>query len=502
MAPIRYFGLVSLLLSAAACAADLPQTPEQWRQAAIADIQAGYQITLENHPGVYDPANPSFAGRLTQARERGLALAAQVRDAGGYVAAVQMFNTQIHDGHAGVVPEQSTRTPWRSPGFLTAWRGDGLYVAASEDGGPPVGARVDDCDGKPIPQLVESNVFAYTQRSDELGHWWVYARDLFVDKSNPFIKLPSQCRFSMDGKSITQTLSWRDITPEMQQWRDQNYNGSTLPVGLTEPRAKLYWVSMPTFHPDETQRDAYRAMTAEVRQHRQRYLDADAVVIDLRRNQGGSSTWSGDFAMALWGQARFERRERVLSAGQQVWWRASVDNTAHARHIVEVLLNEKQSEEAAHFKRAADGMQAALARGDKFFVNRDDDSAPATAADRATDLPGDLPAMTKPVYVIVPGQCASACLDALDFFTMFSNTKLVGAPSAADSTYMEVRTQPLASGLARVIVPNKVYVNRPRKAGQFYTPAIYGNDLVWSQQTFLKLIEADLAKTTTHKEHQ
>lgn len=479
------------LLAAASAVAQQPETPEQWRQAAATDIQAAYQITLENHPGVHDPVNPQFAGNLAQARERGLALAARVVDVGGYVAALQLFNTQIHDGHAGVVPQQTVRTPWRTPGFLTAWRGDNLYVAAAEAGGPPVGARVEACDGKPIAQLVESNVFAFTQRSDELGHWWVYARDVFVDKSNPFIILPSQCRFSAEGKSFAQTLSWRPITPEMQQWRDRSYNGATLPVGLTEPRAKLYWVAMPSFQPNEAQREAYRAMIAEVTQHRQRYLDADAVVIDLRNNQGGSSLWSRDFGMALWGESRFERRDKLRSAGEQVWWRTSDGNIAHVRFIVGMLKSQKQEDYAAEMTLVADGMQAAQARGEKFFI----DQPPPYEAVVAGDLPGDPPALTKPVYVIVPGQCASACLDALDYFTMFPNTKLIGAPSAADSTYMEVRMQPLASGLARVIVPNKVYVNRPRKSGQFYTPAIYENALEWSQQAFLKTIEADLAKS-------
>ena len=82
----------------------------------------------------------------------------------------------------------------------------------------------------------------------------------------------------------------------------------------------------------------------------------------------------------------------------------------------------------------------------------------------------------------------------MDYFTLFPNTKLIGAPSSADSTYMEVRTQPLDSGLAKVIIPNKVYVGRPRAAGQIYSPAIYVHDLEWTQQAFLKAIEADLAK--------
>jgi hypothetical protein len=86
-----------------------------------------------------------------------------------------------------------------------------------------------------------------------------------------------------------------------------------------------------------------------------------------------------------------------------------------------------------------------------------------------------------------------ACLDALDYFTVFPNVKLIGAPSSADSTYMEVRLQPLASGLASVIVPVKMYVGRARAAGQVYTPAIEVDELSWSTQAFLKVIEADLA---------
>jgi hypothetical protein len=88
----------------------------------------------------------------------------------------------------------------------------------------------------------------------------------------------------------------------------------------------------------------------------------------------------------------------------------------------------------------------------------------------------------------------SACLDALDYFTMFPNTKLIGAPSSADTTYMEVRYQPLDSGLARVVIPTKVYVGRPRAAGQFYTPHITVSDLDWSTASFLKAIEADLKR--------
>jgi hypothetical protein len=96
--------------------------------------------------------------------------------------------------------------------------------------------------------------------------------------------------------------------------------------------------------------------------------------------------------------------------------------------------------------------------------------------------------------VVVPGHCASACLDAVDILTRFPNTTLVGAPSSADSTYMDVRRHPLASGLAAMIVPNKMVVNRERGNGQYYEPRLLVRDLVWSVETLLRTIEADLAR--------
>ncbi len=93
------------------------------------------------------------------------------------------------------------------------------------------------------------------------------------------------------------------------------------------------------------------------------------------------------------------------------------------------------------------------------------------------------------VFVIVPPQCASACLDALDKFKLFENTTLFGAPSSAHSMYMEVRLADLPSGLGKVIVPNKVYVNRARGAGDFYKPDVAYNGLDWTTNVLLEQIK-------------
>jgi hypothetical protein len=469
----------------------VPQTPEAWRQAAVQDIEEAVRITLANHPGAHDPANPRFRANVENARQQGLALAARVDSAAGYRAALQRFNVTIGDGHAGLAADLDAATlpVVRWPGFVTAWRGTGLYVVAAEEGGPPAGARVESCDGKPMEDLIRQNVFAFDGHVNEPGHWWSRARKVFVDYGNPFVAVPRHCRFTVGGKTVEQDLAWQPKSERMDRSLEESYNGQTLDVGLTEPRKGLFWAAMPTFEPDDKQRDAYRAMVRAVETGRQRFLDADAVVIDLRQNQGGSSVWSRIFAEALWGKDRVQRRLAARSARTEVWWRASQGNADYLASLVEQFTREGQVESVEWAKEKSAGLHAALASGETWYVEKD--GTPGTSD---ADLPTDPPPFTRPVYVIVPGQCASACLDALDTFTRFPNTKLIGAPSSSDSTYMNVRKQKVASGLASVTIPNKMYVNRPRANGQGYLPAIYVNDPVWSVDVFRKVVEDDLAR--------
>ncbi len=98
-----------------------------------------------------------------------------------------------------------------------------------------------------------------------------------------------------------------------------------------------------------------------------------------------------------------------------------------------------------------------------------------------------------PVYIINWGLCASACLDANDYFKRFDNVKLIGAPTSADSTYMEVRDAALPHGPGRIVIPNKVWVGRKRGWGEIYEPDILMTDTDWSTENFLNRIEQDLA---------
>lgn len=489
----RLFPAVALACACATAAAQapLPATPDGWRAAATRDIAAAYDITLANHAGTLDPHNPAFTANLKAARDHGLALAAQVADANGYVAAVQGFTARIGDGHAGLYfkLDAGALAPYEWPGFVAAWRGD-LYVYAAEPGAAQQGERIVSCDGKPARQLMLDNLFAFQGRAAEEGQWWSQASYLFLDAHNPFLVRPASCVFDLAGRLSERRLAWRPMTAQAYTWQGENLAPDALPVGLTEPRPKLFWVAMPTFQPSDEERAAYHAINRQLESARARFLDADAVVIDLRNNGGGNSAWSRAFADALWGADRVRRLAEARTASERVWYRASPGNIAHLHGIVEAFKARNEMQIAGWAGALEAGMRTALAAGKPYYIANED--APAPLADPAADRPGDPPAFTRPVYVIVPGNCASACLDAVDVFKLFPNTKLVGAPSSADSTYMEVRSEDLPGGLARVIVPVKLYVNRPRGNGEFYRPDIAVTALRWTTAEFRSVVERDL----------
>jgi hypothetical protein len=474
---MRYTALcVAALITSSAIQAAEP-TPD-WSALAIGDIEAAYRETVAHHPGMYDPANPGFAKLLEKARAEGLKLARKAKSGAAFEASLTRFRAVLNDGHAGAyaeLPEQyQPKVRW--PGFVAAWRGDAMYVYKSAEGGPAAGAEITACDGQSIRKLAETKVFTHRTGKDVPGEWWANARRVVVDDGNPFVKLPKKCVFKSGGKSEARTLSWSPIPDYYQQWRNASINGDLLPIGLTERAAGIHWIALPDFQPDDAGVAAYKKLYADVEAARPSLLTAKAVALDLRYNEGGSSNWSRMLAKRLWGEAQVNAALKNYSAKTQTWWRPTKGNLEQVKGFVTLLEQQGDKETAALVGQFIPMFESAIAKGEKYLIEPD---FPTQGDDNST--PSDFKV---PVYVVVPGQCGSACLD---------NTKLIGAPSSADSTYMEIRSAKLPSGMASAIIPMKMYVDRPRGNGVYYTPDIEMRDFDWSTENFLKKIAADLA---------
>jgi hypothetical protein len=487
---IRSSVVAGLMVCATFVPASAANSAPDWRALATADIKAAYIETRDNHPGMFDPKNPSFPKLLEMARAEALTLASKATNAAGFEASLSRFKAVLNDGHAGAyasLPDAlSPQIKW--PGFVAAWRGNAMYVFKSASGGPLEGAQILSCDKLPVKTLVERNHFRFSDGRDVPGEWWSSARRLFVDDGNPFVTLPRTCTFRQNGKNQSRTLSWSAVPNYYQAWKNGSANGDLLPIGMTERAKGIFWYALPDFQPDDAGTAAYQKMYADTAANREKILGARAIVLDLRFNQGGSSNWSKMLAKQLWGEARVDRALKDYFAKTQTWWRPTAGNLAAVKDFIPLLEKQGDPESAAMVKMFMPIFEAAVTRSDKYLVEPDiPEGAVAAKANEPLEL-------KTPVYVIVPGQCASACLDAVDYFKRFPNTKLIGAPTSADSTYMEVRNPKLPSGMAYAIIPMKMYVDRPRGKGVFYQPDIEMRDFDWSTANFLKQIEADLVK--------
>lgn len=144
-------------------------------------------------------------------------------------------------------------------------------------------------------------------------------------------------------------------------------------------------------------------------------------------------------------------------------WRVSPGNLATVEHYRDELFAD-QPEALAWASEIAEGMAAALAAGEPLWRQDEGEGEP-----RPPGPDGPSP-MTGRVYVLTDNGCASACLDAVDFFTSMG-AMTVGQETSADSVYMELRDVALPSGRVEAYVPMKVYRGRARGNNESVVPA-------------------------------
>jgi hypothetical protein len=437
---------------------------------------------------MFDPRNPGFPNRLRRARDAALAFAEKAVDAEGHMRALALFSAGLGDGHARAQAHYSGRGPLLRPGFTTVWRGEALYILRPAEGGAQRGSALLGCDGRAARDLIRDQIFwLYDGRPEEAGQWWKHAPLLFQGSTSPYQSLPRECSFRQpDGRIKTHRLDWQKV-PDAEIMAELRLNGSREPVGLAETRPGIHRINLSSFALDDESHAAYDRLFRELEAGIQRIAAGQAIVIDLRRNGGGSSSWSEEVAERLWGEAAVAAARADYFRRTSIWWLADPANIAHFRSFAQRFRSEGRDEDAEYLEGTVAGLEAARQRGDRFYI----DNYGARLAKKAKPAkPRRLP----PVYVITDGGCASACLDAVDLFTRFPEVKLMGAPTSADSTYLEVMFERLPSGRASIVIPTKIWVGRPRRSGQVYRPHIPVNDLEWTTSVMLDHVERDLTR--------
>lgn len=435
--------------------------PRDWSATLIQDATGLHDIIVDSHPGAYDPLNPAFRPRLDQGLAVALERAKRTTDAGGWWWALRAYVASFEDGHVGInVTQPGYGFPTRWPGFLTVYRGADQVVAdrdATDPSTPPLDARLIDCDGVAAETLAEQRIGQFR------GRWFLEAQHvlfgdwLFLSAQNPWIDEMRQCRFEADGATKSYALNWRAAPDDLGARRARLIQSASIDFGLKPLDDGGFWISTPSFNGDPSS-EAYAKLTtliADMQARQPALRAASYVVLDLRRNGGGSSHWSELMAQILWGDDWMAAHSDQTV--QAVEWRASDDNLAQMSSFLDQLRAANgQPQMITWAERVVTGMKAARAAGQVYWRDANDDSAASSAA------PPSVPQlMSGRVYVLTDSSCGSACLDAVDLWKTAGAVQ-VGRETSADTVYMDIRNPVLPSGLAQIAVPMKVYRGRAR----------------------------------------
>ncbi len=449
-----------------------PPAERDWSAALREDAQALHDDIAANHPGPVNRLDPGFAKHNDAQLALALRRARDARSYGDYFFALRIYVSSFNDGHLSFGARGDTPNDFRWPGFMTRYdgRGDIKVAFSTDEAKVPVGARLLGCDGMTADRYAAETLGKMWGRWQLASQRLNWGDQLFLDESSRYIPHARRCRFAVGGKRRAVALEWRPLgTAEFRQLM-KTVSGRE---GPGEFSARVLadgtrWYSIPSFNSDPRSpaAKALPPMIAAMRADRAALAAAPAIVLDLRRNGGGSSDWSRQIAQVLWGRAALAK---LPPEKDYVEWRVSRANLesvqqSYARRAKDPDLSPEMRD---WFETVTNGLGAALARGDILWRQPDDKPIEEVGSTTAREPP-PLP-LKGPVYLLTDARCGSACLDAVDLWRALGAVH-VGQTTSADTLYMEVRSYTLPSGITGGNMPMKVYRGRPRGANEPVVP--------------------------------
>lgn len=449
-----------------------------WGATLAADARAMDAAISDSHPGPVDDLNPAFRRLAQEGRARAMDRARTADSQGGWWWALREYEATFADGHLALSTSPDTPSlPSQWPGFLTRFQGREQIVATrlDEPGLPPAGARLISCDGRAAWRLAEENVGRFRGRWQLASQRTRHGPRLFIDASNPWIRRPTTCVFEAAGRKSAYRLTWRSMAQdEIGKRLAEAQQSFRAPIERRAFGADGLWISAGAFDGDPGS-DTARALRELVDGLKSdpNLRRAPVIVLDVRGNGGGSSAWGREMAIAIWGEAWVAAHEQSRT---YVEWRASQDNLAALSEFERALKADAASDPmvVGWVEQITRGLAGAIAEGRPLWRQSGDEAASESA-------PAETPAAESlfrgRVYLLTDAVCASACLDTVDLWKSLGAIQ-VGGETSADTLYMEVREQPLPSGLAVLSLPMKVYRGRARGINEPHRPAhVYAGDL-------------------------
>ncbi len=456
-----------------------------WQDLAQSDLAFIHQQLESNHPGSVDPQNQAFGNWLIGGLATANADISNVKTLEDYFLVLRGYVAGFRDPHV-YVGFTGAEPDLKWPGFVVVGREGKVIVGTNTlPDGPPVGAQLLSCDGIAVNNLLADRVFRFRSSPNVSASFDRSVRYLFFSAENNLVQgTLRSCEFQVGDRTITQQLNWQSVIPEARELFARTDGDVAAKASLKKYDGDVYWLRVPSFSSDPSNRKSLENLFRLVNRNQADIANSQALVIDVRGNGGGSSTFGEILVYLLFDRETLRRHSDQGDPTINIDWRASSDNLAYAKTWLDP--NSPRHLPAEDWtRRIIDGMQAAYQAGNPYFresvpaqtFDEDPSTLPywAVPSDASkSNLPSFIPPipLRSKIFVLMDGACVSACLDFIDYLKHFEGITYLGLPTDADTQYLDTRTVELPSQLGSLTFPMKVYRNRLRTPGQSYAPDI------------------------------
>jgi hypothetical protein len=425
----------SFLFSSISFSQDSP-----WREKTLNDLQK-IRSTLEaNHPA-FKISQESPEKDFLEWFESGFKIAKRraekVDSLFGYYFTLRAYGIGFKDEHLVVQVASFDRfkeqMKFRWPGFAVQLSEKNQIRISSinplvANQVPPVGAVLLSCDGRESEAILNENVYPFYGDKRILKNRATFVPRIFVDSGNPFIQLPKACLFQKEGNTQSYPIKWTSISFE-ELWPkiDVSYDFKMQSTAAKTLDGDIHWVSLPTFAPNPKGEQNLRNIISEAKKNRKH----KSLVVDLRGNGGGSSTWGMDVLKGYFGEEYIDEiQNQSQKTSQETYeYRVSKENL---KYFEDLLGNATKniSKTDTFFIRVASEMRTALNVGKEVISIKLSDLDVQKSQGNKIQFLGK-------VFVLTDMYCASACLSVLDTIRLIPGAVHVGQETSADAVFMQ-----------------------------------------------------------------
>ncbi len=457
-------------MSAIPDSSKLDEEPHHWAKVASRDLAFVRDTIDAAHPGGLEKDDLPFHAWREEGYHQAQALAARASSERQAIAAVRFYAIGFQDGHLAIWSDAAHQQRRAWTGWLMQQRDGGYFVSARASRWPialpPIGARILECDDRPVSSVIHEDIMPFTDRRVDLTNvrrklvahvtMQIPIEPLWRDTS------PQSCVAEFpDGRRERIPLLWR----EDEEGIRQAFSVARRPQGMQYLDDGTVWVDVTDFQLDKAGFERLEILLAQLRA-----LDtAKMVIVDTRGNGGGNSAIGDRILRALLKQTM---PPEPLQAS--AWWRVSQIAIDHLQgHADRYRAFQGETGEEV---RWIDGILSRMRTAQKNGVDWAQNSF-ETEPDEITNPEDTGAPFQGRLGLVTDANCASACLDFADAVLRIPGAIHLGEATSADTNYLDVTQLRLPSGLM-MCLPLKVWRGRARGSNEALIPQFaYDGDI-------------------------